>query len=296
MGFKATRAERHKIKLKLAISAPSGGGKTYSALLLAKGLADGDMAGVYLLDTENESSESYADLGAWNHVPFEPPFSPDRYGEAIQYMVDEGAKVIILDSITHEWEWCLDYNTKLGGKYQDWAKTTPQHKKFVDSMLQAPVHVISTIRRKTDYSMEQVGGRVKIQKVGLKQVQREGMDYEFFVLWALNQSHLAMAEKDRTGLFMDRAEEIITEQTGLELLGWVNGAKNPTYTGSGIQKLTLHKWLKEFDVQDIERMRQLNDHLKENHVEFTKDAIRDLVNEFHSPETDRADGTGQHSS
>lgn len=102
MSFKANVASRVKKKLRILLSASSGSGKTYGSLLIAKGICN-DWSKVYLIDTENESGNLYADLGNYKVVPFEQPYTPERYIEAIRYCESEGAEVIIIDSITHEW-------------------------------------------------------------------------------------------------------------------------------------------------------------------------------------------------
>lgn len=232
MAFQARQAQRKQIKLKIGVGAPSGGGKTYSSLLLARGLAD-DWGKVYVVDTENESAAYYDKLGSWNHVPFVPPYTPERYIEAINYCVSQGAQVVVIDSTSHEWDGkggCLEINTQLGGKVTDWAKVTPRHRAFIDSILQSPVHVIGTVRKKTEWEIEKGdNGKVTARKVGLADVQRQGLEYE----WGLSLTlavphHLATVEKDRTGLFMGRPEFLITQETGVELRRWAEAGHAPT--------------------------------------------------------------------
>lgn len=223
MSFQVRKAERKKAKLKLGISGPSGSGKTYSSLLLAHGIA-GDWDKVTIIDTENGSGELYTHLGRYNVISFAPPYSPQRYVEAITAAWKGGAEVIVIDSISHEWDGkggCLDIQTKLGGKYQDWAKVTPMHNSFVEAILQVPVHVIVTTRKKQDYEMSKdANGKNKVEKVGLKEIQRDGFEYELTINFDVEINHFAVASKDRTGLFMPRPCFQITEETGRELLAW----------------------------------------------------------------------------
>lgn len=223
MSFQVRKAERKKAKLKLGISGPSGSGKTYSSLLLAHGIA-GDWDKVTIIDTENGSGELYTHLGRYNVISFAPPYSPQRYVEAITAAWKGGAEVIVIDSISHEWDGkggCLDIQTKLGGKYQDWAKVTPMHNSFVEAILQVPVHVIVTTRKKQDYEMSRdANGKNKVEKVGLKEIQRDGFEYELTINFDVEINHFAVASKDRTGLFMPRSCFQITEETGRELLAW----------------------------------------------------------------------------
>ena len=220
------RAEKKKVKLKIGMSGASGFGKTYSALLLAYGMTD-DWSKVAVIDSENRSASLYADLGEYNVIELTPPYSPERYIEAIKTCESAGMEAVIIDSITHEWDGeggCLDLQEKLGGRYQDWAKVTPRHKAFVGAILQADTHIITTVRRKQDYEMSKDDkGRVTVQKTGMKEVTREGFEYEITVNFEfLNDKHLVKPSKDRTGLFMGKPEFVITSETGKQLIEWAN--------------------------------------------------------------------------
>src|SRR5471030_2377881 len=97
------QASRKNAKIRMALQGPSGSGKTYSALLLAFGLCN-DWSKIAVIDTENHSSELYAHLGNYQVLHIEPPFSPERYIEAIKVCEEADVEVIIVDSISHEWE------------------------------------------------------------------------------------------------------------------------------------------------------------------------------------------------
>lgn len=221
MTFAARKAERKQAKARVMIDGPSGCGKTYGSLLLAAGLG----GKVAIIDTENASADLYADLCEYDVVPFAPPYSPERYVEAIQYCENEGYDVIIIDSITHEWNGqggCLEIQSGLGGRFQDWAKVTPRHQKFIDAILRSSSHIIATCRTKTSYEIDEKSR--KVSKVGTAPVQREGLDFEMTIVFDVTSGHYACASKDRTQLF-DGREEIITVDTGKRLLEWLNGGK-----------------------------------------------------------------------
>lgn len=223
--MKLVKAQKKKVKLKLGMSGASGFGKTYGALKLAKGIC-GDWSKIALIDTENGSGSLYSDLGDYNTIDLKAPYSPERYIEAIKTCEDAGIEVIICDSITHEWDGeggCLEINEKLGGRFTDWAKTMPRHKKFINAILQTNCHFITTVRRKQDYEIVKEGNRTKVQKVGTKEITKEGFEYELTVNFEIvNDKHLVNASKDRTGLFMGKPEFIVTEETGKLLIDWAN--------------------------------------------------------------------------
>lgn len=223
MTFTLTKATRKKTKIKIGLAGVSGSGKTYSALLLAKGLV-GSWDKVAVIDTENGSADLYAHLGGYSTLTLEAPFTPERYIEAINTCEKAGMEVIILDSMSHEWDGkggVLETHSALpGNSFTNWAKITPRHNNFIDCILQSPAHIICTMRSKQDYVLNERDGKQIPQKVGLKAITREGVDYEFTLVFDLDIKHNAVASKDRTELFMDKPEFKIDEKTGKTIKAW----------------------------------------------------------------------------
>ena len=216
------KAERKQAKIKMALQGSSGSGKTYSALLLAQGMTK-DWSKIAIIDTENCSADLYAHLGDYKVLQLQPPFSPERYIQAMETCESEGVEVIIIDSISHCWDFLLQYHGSLqGNSFTNWNKVTPRHKAFVDKILQSSSHIIATMRTKQDYVLNQKDGKYVPEKVGLKAVQRDGVDYEFTIVFDLDLNHWAKASKDRTSIFMDKPEFVITEETGQQILDWCN--------------------------------------------------------------------------
>ena len=216
------KATRRKAKIRLGLSAVSGGGKTYSSILIAKGLV-GDLSKVAIIDTENGSADLYAHLGDFNVLPLTAPFTPERFIEAIKSCEKAGMEVIIIDSISHEWDGkggCLEIVESLGGKYQDWAKVTPRHQAFLEAIIHSSSHIITTVRRKQDYEMIKDGNKIRVEKGGLREITREGFEYELTMNLELDTRHNATASKDRTGLFMGKAAFIPSVKTGEIIAAW----------------------------------------------------------------------------
>ena len=190
---------------------------------LAKGLLNGNLSQVAIIDTENGSADLYAHLGDYNVVSLKPPYTPQQYVDAIELCEKEGMQVIILDSISHCWDYLLDYHSSLAGNsFTNWAKIKPLEKLFMDKILQCNAHIIATMRTKQDYVLNQKDGKFIPEKVGLKSVQRDGLDYEFTLVFDVDIKHFALSSKDRTGLFMGKPEFIISEDTGKIILNWCN--------------------------------------------------------------------------
>lgn len=223
--MKLTKAQRKKVFLRLNLSAPSGAGKTYSALLMAYGIT-GDWGKVAVIDTENGSASLYSHLGEFNVIDLEPPFSPERYIEALKACEDAGMEVVIIDSSSHEWNGaggCLEINEKLaaakykGNTWSAWNETTPRHDAFVNKVLHTRAHVITCTRSKTETVLD--GNKVK--KVGMKDIQREGWEYELTVSLSIDRdTHMVTASKDRTGLFFNADPFVITVETGALIRNW----------------------------------------------------------------------------
>lgn len=223
------QSERRQAKIKMALQGSAGSGKTYSSLLLAKGLTNDNLSKVAIIDTENGSADLYAHLGSYNVLTLTPPYTPENYIKAVEMCESAGMEVIIIDSISHEWDELLDFHSKLvGNSFTNWAKVTPRQKAFVDKILQTNAHVIATMRTKQDYVLNQKDGKFIPEKVGLKSVQRDGLDYEFTLVFDIDIKHNAVSSKDRTGLFMGKPEFVISSSTGKQILDWCkSGSAEP---------------------------------------------------------------------
>lgn len=259
--MKLQKAKRHQVKLKVGMSGPSGYGKTYSALLLAFGITE-DWNKIGIIDTENNSASLYSHLGDFNVLALGEPFSPERYIEAIKVCENSDIEVLIIDSISHEWNGkggSLEIHEALGGRFSDWAKVTPRHNSFLDAIIQSKVHVITTSRRKVDYSLDQDStGKTKVMKLGTKEIQREGWEYELTVNFEfLNDKHLVNVSKDRTGLFVGKPEFIINSSTGKMLKDWCNQGVSLEILTTQIQKCTTEEELKEIYNSNLQFNKEL---------------------------------------
>jgi hypothetical protein len=219
------KASRKNAKIKMALQGPSGSGKTFSALLLAYGLC-GDWSKIVVIDTENRSADLYSHLGDYLTLPLSAPYHPEKYIEAIAVCEKGGMQVIIIDSISHEWEGSggiLDLHGNMtGNSFTNWAKLTPRHNGFIQAILQSPCHIIGTMRTKQDYVLSERNGKQVPEKVGLKAIQRDGLEYDFTLVFDLDIKNNATASKDRTGLFFGKPGHILLPPTAHKILEWCN--------------------------------------------------------------------------
>lgn len=230
--MKFAKAMRKKAKLRLALTGPSGSGKTYGALEIAKGLG-GKTA---LIDTEKGSASLYSDRFNFDVLELDPPFTPERFIEAIGVAQEAGYDNLIIDSITHEWSGtggCLELLDVLakskyrGNTWSAWSEITPRHNAFLDAILRSDLHIIATMRSKTETAQVDKGnGKKGVDKLGMKSEQRDGVEYEFTTVLDLNhETHTAMASKDRTGLFSNAEVTQLNELTGKKLMDWLNDGR-----------------------------------------------------------------------
>ena len=226
IGFQ--KAKREQVWLKVLLSGASGSGKSYSALKVATGIAKECGSGIAYIGTEGSRNKYYADEFDYDLLELEEPFECEKYIEAIDAAVEAGYKVLIIDSMTHEWKWLNDVHDKMpGNSFTNWGKLKPRHHKFMDKVLNSPIHIIATARGKDDWVLEDKNGKQVPKKVGMGQQQDKDISYEYTVsLMIAQDTHVASADKDNTKLF-DGRFEVLTEKDGVRLYEWANKGDAP---------------------------------------------------------------------
>jgi hypothetical protein len=230
MTISIRKARRSATKLRILLTSPSGGGKTFGALLLAKGLGGRTV----VIDTEEGSSDLYDELHEFDVIDLKPPFTPERYVEAISAAEAAGYEVIVVDSVTHCWSGkggCLELVDDIakaqfrGNTWSAFSVITPRWRAFVDAILRSSAHIICTGRSKTETAQVEDHGKKKVAKLGMKLEARDGLEYEFTtVLDLVHDGHYATVSKDRTGIFSGDPKPI-TVETGKRLAEWLAGAE-----------------------------------------------------------------------
>lgn len=254
------KAERKRSKLRLALCGVSGSGKTTAALRVARGLG-GKTA---LIDTENGSASLYADRFDFDVLELEAPYTPQRFVEAIESAEKAGYDNVIIDSMSHEWVGsggCLEMNDTLKAKFKNnsfgaWAEVGKQHIRFLEKIVTSRVHIIATVRMKSEHVQDSTTKRVS--KVGMKYEMRDDFEYEFTSVFNIDRdSHLAIASKDRTSIFGEDLHNL-DEQLGVSLLDWLSSGKN--YYMSDENLVELNKILNNLpdDWQDKVRLKYPN--------------------------------------
>lgn len=229
------KAVKHEAKLRLALVGPPGAGKTYTALTVAKFIG----GKVAVVDTEHGSASKYADDFDFDTCPLAAPYNPQRFLEAIRAAAQAGYTTVILDSLTHAWSGTggllemVDQEAARkhrGNSFQAWGTLgTPMQNAFIDGMLAAPIHVVATMRSKTEYVVEkdERTGKSAPRKVGLAPQQRDGFEYEFDVVGHLDNDNTLIIQKTRCSAL----QEAVIKKPGADfantLKSWLKGAPVP---------------------------------------------------------------------
>jgi hypothetical protein len=180
--FEIKPATRQGIKPLIGLYSESGCGKTYSALLLARGMA-GPSGRIVMVDTESGRGSLYADVipGSYDVMEIGEPFHPERCGDAIKAAEATNPAVIIYDSASHQWEGVggvtdmategarsrsARFNKEWDGSVQfgDWKQPKMEHAKFMARLLQSACPIILCLRAK--YKSRQVKGTQEMFDAG----------------------------------------------------------------------------------------------------------------------------------
>ena len=240
------KSQRSEAKLRLSLQGSPGSGKSMSALLIAYGIT-GNYSTIAVIDSERGSANLYSNLGSYYVLNLEEPFTPEKYIEAIRLCEQSGIEVIIIDSASHEWSGkggCLEIHEKttsamkIPNSFTAWATVTPLHQAFIDAILQSTCHIITTLRTKTEYVINERNNRMTPQKVGMAGIQRDGWEYEVTISLEIDDEHNASCSKDRTGLFADKGKFRITPETGQIISNWCRAGKSLQDIKVDIQKAT----------------------------------------------------------
>lgn len=195
------KATRKQARARVGFDGPSGAGKTWTSLEWASVLGKR----IAVIDTERGSASLYSDRFSFDVVELHPPFDPARYVAAVKAAETEGYDVLVIDSLSHAWEGeggvrdIVDVAAaKLGhNSWAGWSVGTPAYRHLVDTILAADLHVIATMRSKTEWAEGVENGRKTYQRVGTAPVMRAGIEYEFTLVGDIDLEHRIAISKSR---------------------------------------------------------------------------------------------------
>ncbi|MEX3655280.1 ATP-binding protein [Mycolicibacterium fortuitum] len=226
-------ATREASYARIALSGPSGAGKTYTALALATALADK----VAVIDTERGSASKYVGLNGWRFDTVQPDgFSPLSLVELLGLAAGGEYGCVVVDSLSHYWMGVdgmleqADRRAKGGNSFSGWKEVRPEERRMIDALVAYPGHVIVTMRSKTEFVIEENDRGKKVpRKVGLKPEQRDGIEYEFDVVGDLDHDNTLTVVKSRIHTLAKAVVPMPGEEFAHQIRDWLSdGAQVPT--------------------------------------------------------------------
>lgn len=222
-------AARPKMHGRALISGPSGAGKTWTSLSMARVLADGDLSRVLLLDTERESALTYADVfPGFAHLPWRPPFDPTELVDTLGRL-GEDYGVVVIDSLSHFWRSQGGTLDIADGKIGGWKTARPVQERLVQALLAVPAHVLLCVRSKMEYLIEGGKSNQTVTKLGLAPIQDDTLVYEVNIALDIDLEHRITVTKSRTpAVPVGRMYPAGLEQKAAEdYAGWLAGGVPP---------------------------------------------------------------------
>lgn len=271
--------ESTNFHLRMGLIGPAGSGKTYTALQVATEFGCGKVG---IIDTEAKSARRYAKLFSKPFFSLElERFSPSDYIQAIEAAEQAGIEFLVIDSLSHAWAGrggvldLVDLTARKqarGGtpnSFSAWREVTPEHNRLVDTLLRVPMHLIVTMRTKTEYVVEQnEKGKSIPRKIGLAPIQREGLEYEFDLIGELSVDHELSMTKTRCPALADEVLSKPGKGLAETLRAWVDDSADSLEEAQTAQ----NDWVARIsDVQSLEELESIRVQLnqgKQNGARF----------------------------
>lgn len=233
-------ASRTGIKMLAGFYGESGCGKTYSALLFARGLV-GPKGKIVMIDTESGRGSLYADdalVGGYEVLEMDAPFSPQNYIDAIDACDDHKADAVIIDSMSHEWEgiggvleMAAEIEARNGKSLNNWNKPKMEHAKLLGRILRTRSHMICCIRAKykTRNKTDKQTGKKTVERDDVTSpIQSEEFIYEMIVNAEILPSHAAFitkTHKDLVSILPKGIDQPFAIEHGAAVAKWCVGGK-----------------------------------------------------------------------
>lgn len=230
-------AQKEQAKLRMLLMGPSGSGKTYSALQVATRLAELENGKIALIDTEGRSATKYAGEFKFDVLDLSGNYDPSLYIQGIEAAERFGYAVLVIDSFTHAWKGAggvLEIVDKAGKKmggndWAGWSQGRPAQNAMIDRLINAQVHVIGTVRSKTEWALEMNDkGKMEPRKIGMAADQSADFEYEFDVAVQMDTQHQLTISKTRCST-LDGGVHNDTKFLAETLHAWLTDGVAPTF-------------------------------------------------------------------
>jgi hypothetical protein len=229
-----TKATKEQLKLRMGLFAPSGGGKTYTALMFAQAMGPR----IAYIDTENRSSAKYVGtpgVPAFDIAQLDYSGDNAKYIDAMVEMIKEAERFydcLVIDSLTHAWTACKDEvdtvakRMRTPNSYTAWREGTTVWSRLIAAIVGCKCHLIVCARSKMDYVQEKdEKGRTQVRKVGMAPELRDGMEYELDIVGEMDIDHTLVITKSRCHVVADA----VAKKPGVEFMAPIK-----EWLGSGV--------------------------------------------------------------
>ena len=224
------KATKKRSKLRAGLYSVAGGGKTMTALLIAKGIG----GKVAFIDTEHGSASKYSDLFEFDVCEMDS-FNPKALIKGLEAIPSEYDTVII-DSMSAFWQGKdgilqqvenAGKRSQGGSSFRAWGEVTPDLNRINDLIMGAPYHIITTLRAKTEYVVEQNDkGKAVPRKIGLAPVYKEGWEYNLDFIARMDTDNTMVVEKTRIPEFAGLVVNKPDEEIGKRLAAWLGSGED----------------------------------------------------------------------
>ncbi len=240
MSFIFKKAVRLHTPMIVGLAGPSKSGKTFSALRLAAGMAQGGK--IAMINTEGPRGHQYAETFKYEACNLTEPFSMKRYEEAIKAAAAIEPSVLIIDSMSHAHEGqggMLDQHEKeldrTSGQdfkkrermtWAAWVRPKADEASMINTMLQQQFHIVLCFRGKEKIKI--VKGQ-EPQDLGWRPIASDRIHFETAVTLILPPNSKGVPDLSATGSelrspfdTMIKAVQI-DENLGKQLAEWAAG-------------------------------------------------------------------------
>lgn len=302
MPFVIEKADRSKTKVVLSLAGDTGTGKTLSAIRIARGFV-GEKGKIGFIDTEQRRASMYAEsYGGFDVINLEPPYTPERYQEAVETFKEAGYDVVIIDSMSHEWEGVggileiAENQTYSSGKpmvgLDKWCKPKIRHRKMMSYLLNCGMHLVLCYRVKRNMveTTDEKGRKVMVRSEDETVVTEGSVDYDFTVKLLLDKNKIPRIDrKCPEALEYLFNKDMATEQTGADIVEWLTSKQRnaEAIIEEGKTQKDLRKWFGTLNKFEAYLARKYANKIKElavmpetpKMVEEVKETDQDIIEE-----------------
>jgi|SRR5579872_2797827 len=231
------KAVRRAIPMQIGFYAPSGAGKTLSAILMAAGLSPKQK--IVIVDTERSRASLYSDNkrvlavlpNGFDVIELDPPYHPKRYIEAFDLAESSGYEVVIVDSGSDSWDGpggCCDLSEQNKGM---WNIPKLWNKRMMTRASTSDMNVIWCLKAQDKTKIidksKSVSGKQEYIELGTQPIWEKNNLFSLLLVFSVDpKTHLSTVVKCHDDLWdLFKEPKLITKEDGERLRLWNQSGK-----------------------------------------------------------------------